>query len=505
MFIGLDLGTSGTKAIVFNEEGRVIKSSFRGYKMLFPRKGYIELNPEDIWRAVRFVLKEVISKTNNSNGIKALSISSFGEAFVPINHKGEVLHNSILATDIRGEEEISLLVNNLSEDKIVETTGLPISPTYSIAKILWLKSNRSYIYKNVWKFLQYQDYILYKLCGETISDYSLASRTMALDIRKRSWSEEILNAAGISMNLLPEVKPAGTIIGKIRPQMANDLSLPRSLLLVLGGHDQPCCALGAGVVTEGSAVDSVGTTECITLLLADRLQKSIIKNYNFPNEPFVNKIGYNTMAYLHTAGVLLEWFINLFAKMEKVKLEKESKDVYNYFEEISPTPPSSLFILPHFAGTGTPYMDTAAKGAIVGLTLETKKEDIYLAFLEGIAFDIQNNIECLKQAGITFNKLFVVGGGARFPKWLQMKADIFGKEISTLECNEAGALGTAILAAKATGVYNDLKTAVKSMVKVKDTIYPDKEKSEIYKEKFKEYVKLYKNLRDTNLFITNGK
>jgi len=503
MFVGLDLGTSGTKAVVFNEEGKIIESSHKEHDMLFPQKGYIELNPEDIWQEVRHVLKNISSKIKYSERIKALSISSFGEAFVPITHKGEVLHNSILATDIRGEEEINILVEKLSEDKIVEITGLPISPTYSISKMLWLKNNRYDIYKKVWKFLLYQDFIFYKLCGKIISDYSLASRTMALDIGKRCWSEEILDVAGIDQDLLPKIDVAGSIVDKISQKVASDLGLPESLLLVLGGHDQPCCALGAGAISQGSAVDSMGTTECITLILEDRLKNNVIKEYGFPNEPFINKNSYNTMAYLHTAGVLLKWFMNTFAEMEKVTFLKDSKVIYSYFDEISPEPPSKLFILPYFAGTGTPHMDTGAKGAIIGLTLETKREDIYLAFLEGIAFDIQNNIKCLEQSGIILNKLYAVGGGSKAKKWLQMKSDISEKEISTLECNEAGALGAAILAAKAVCIFDNLKAAVKSMVKVKDTFYPDKKTREIYKEKFQQFGKLYQNIKETNSFIAN--
>jgi len=496
-FIGLDLGTSGAKAVLFDERGRIIESSYKSYNVVYPKKGYKELNPEDVWEATKYTLIDISSRIRYKERVKALCTVSLGEAFIPIDNKGKVLYNSILATDVRGKEEIDILAKKIPREKIIEITGLPLSPNYSIPKILWLKNYRYDIYKKVWKFLFYQDFIVYKLCGETISDYSLSSRSMALDITKKTWSENILNIAGVSPDLFPSLNYAGTIIDNINSHVADELGLPHFLLVILGGHDQPCCALGAGAILEGYAVDSIGTSECITTLLPSRLQSEVTEKFNFATEPFIDKDKYNTIAYLHTAGALLKWLINIFS------LEKENKgeNPYVYFDKLCSELPSSLFVIPHFSGTGTPYMDTKAKGAIVGLTLDTKKEDIYKGFLEGIAFDLQNNIEYLERSGIILNKLFAVGGGSISREWLQIKANISRKEISTLECDEAGALGGAILAAKAVGTYDSLQTAVKFMVRLKDTFYPNEKISKIYIEKFKQYVKLYKNIESTNSFI----
>jgi xylulokinase len=304
---------------------------------------------------------------------------------------------------------------------------------------------------------------------------------------------------GIDDDLFSKVISSGTSIGRISEEIAAELGLPKSLILAIGGHDQPCAALGAGVINDGMALISTGSTEGITLILPKILSKYNLEESNFPREPFVINGVYNTLAYNHTAGFLLNWFIETFTS----KVPEEAKDtkVFKYFDSMCPEPPTRVFILPHFSGSGTPHMDVRSKGAIIGLNLATSKYEIYKAFLEGMTYELAYNLEFLNRLGVQINGMRAAGGGANSRIWLQIKADILNKEITTLECNEAAALGASILAAKACGDYKSLEHAIKSMVRLKDKFYPDKAKVGIYAEKLNTYKKIYSALKEINANI----
>ncbi|OFW62213.1 MAG: hypothetical protein A2Z35_05670 [Actinobacteria bacterium RBG_19FT_COMBO_36_27] len=501
-YIGLDLGTSGVKAVMFRSDGTVISHSYKSYNLITSNEGSLELDPNNVWESVVYVLKYISSRYKNKTDIKTLSISSFGEAYVSIDKDGNVLSNSILATDIRGESELKSILKSIPENEIIQITGLPLSPTYSINKILWMKNNQPNIFKKVWKLLLYQDFICFKLCGETVTDYSLASRTMVFDINSKKWSKQILEAADVDPELFSKTAVAGTIIEKINRRTAQGLNLPESLVIVLGGHDQPCAALGAGVIDEGYAVDSTGTTEALVPVLYKKLDTNVVKQYNFPCEPFVIDGVYNTMAFIHTAGILLKWFGSEFAELEKQACVKDSKNLYKYLDDRCPEEPTKLFVLPHFAGSATPSMDIYSKGAIIGLSLNTTKEEIFKAFMEGITYEMRYNIECLDKADISLKELIAVGGGANSDVWLQIKADILNKEISVTECTEAAAMGAAILSAKAIGDYDSYKEAIDNMVKTKRYIYPDEKRVLRYESMFDEYKELYFCTKEINNFLS---
>lgn len=497
-YIGLDIGTSGVKAVVFNEEGKIISYAYKGYNCIFPDNGLIELDPEDIWSSVKLVLSQASIKAG-SKGIKACAISSFGEAFVPIDKTGNVLRKSIVATDSRGKAELEVLLNKIPKSELMRVTGLPLSINYSIIKILWIKNNEPEIYRRIWKFLLIQDFICFKLCGEIVTNPSLASRTMAFDVEERKWSPKILDAIGIDIDLFSKVINSGLPIGQISKKTAVELRLSKPFMLSMGGHDQPCTALGAGVINDGMALVSTGSTESMILILPKKLLEYNIEEFNFPCEPFVINGVYNTLAYNHTAGFLLKWFIETF--MNRNESKSKDTEILKYFDSMCPEPPTKIFVLPHFSGSGTPHMDAGSKGAIIGLNLSTSKYEIYKAFLEGMSYELAYNLEYLNKLGVQISSMRAAGGGANSNVWLQIKADIFNKEITTMECNEAAALGASVLAAKACGDFKSLKYAIKSMVRLKDTFYPDEAKAGIYMKKLDIYKKIYPILKEINYNI----
>ena len=261
--LGLDIGTSGCKATIVAVDGAVLAQAGREYPLHSPRPGWEELDPEAVWAAVQAVIRQVMAGYRGDK-IRAIGVSSFGEAVVAIDQDGRVLGNSMLYIDSRGQAEAARLRTDPGDARVLAIAGTYVQPMYSLCKIMWLKENRPEIYRRTWKFLLFADFILFRLGARPATDYSLAARTMAFDIRQKDWSQDLLDAAGVDGDKFAEPVPSGTVLGQLAGSLAGTLGLPGDVLLVAGGHDQACAALGAGVIRPGLAVDGLGSTECIT-------------------------------------------------------------------------------------------------------------------------------------------------------------------------------------------------------------------------------------------------
>jgi xylulokinase len=488
--LGIDIGTSGCKATIIDFEGNIRGQSYREYSLISPNPGWEEIDPELVWSLVKRVIANSIDEYKGTP-VKAISVSSFGEAAVPIDRNGNVLYNSMIYIDERGREEAGYLEYRLGREKILGITGISVHPMYTINKIMWLKKNKPDVYKNTWKFLLFADFILFKLGAKPHTDYSLAARTMAFDIINKKWSAEILECAGLDEDKFGEPVQAGTLVGEITGSIAEELGLPRGVILVAGGHDQPCAALGAGAIKCDLAVDGLGTTECITPTFDRPVISDVMAMNHFACVPHVMKDMYVTYAFTFTSGSVLKWYRNNFGAAYIAEAVKSNINLYDMLIEKASKGPSDIFVLPHFAGAATPYMDVEAKGAIIGLNIGTKAEDIMKAILEGITFEIMVNVEKLAEAGIKVEEMRAVGGLAKSDPFLQMKADMMGKKVTTLQVSEAGTLGVAILAGTACGVYKNVEDAVQKLVKKKKEFYPDEKLHEIYAEKFQTYKRIY--------------
>jgi xylulokinase len=356
---------------------------------------------------------------------------------------------------------------------------------------MWIKNHMPEVYSKTWKFLLFADFILFKLGAKPHTDYSLAARTMAFDIINKKWSPEILECAGVEEDKFGEPVLAGTVVGELSKDVAAELGLSQGVILVAGGHDQPCAALGAGVIKSDLAVDGLGTTECITPAFSRAIISDAMAASSFACVPHVVRDMYVTYAFTFTSGSILKWYRNNFGSVFMEEAKRANINLYDLLIEKAAPNPADIFVLPHFAGAATPYMDTEAKGAIVGLNINTKAEDIIKAILEGITYEIMVNVERLGEAGIRVDELRVVGGLAKSDPFLQLKADMMGRKVTTMQVSEAGTLGVAILAGTASGVYRSTEEAVKRLVKIKKEFYPDKKLHEIYIEKFQTYKKIY--------------
>ena len=498
--LGVDVGTTGCKGVAFDLEGQVIASAYREYPLLEPNPGWMELDAHQVTKAIKEVITEVAAQTK-ADPIQALSASSQGEAAVPLSKQGEILDNTPVSFDKRTTEIAAWWKDELSIREIFEITGQPLHPMHTISKIMWLRENKPEVFKRVWKFLCYEEYVFYLLGIDPVTDYSIAARMMAFDVKSKQWSEKMLSIAGLGESLFPGTAPSGTAIGEVAPKVAEELGLPKGVVAVTGGHDQPCNALGAGIIQSGTAVYGIGTVECITPALSWPEDVDEMLKGNLACYPHVVKDLYTSVAFNFTGGSLLKWYRDTFADKEKEIAAKQGVDPYDIILENLPEAPATPMILPHFTATGTPHFDTRSKGAILGLTLGTKKQDIVKAILEGVTFEMKLNVEVLKNAGVPVNSMKATGGGAKSNAWIQLKADIMGIPIASLLVSEATSLGTAILAGTAIGVYPSVQAAVKELVKTKEVFEPTPRKNRIYEERFETYKQIYPAIREISYVL----
>jgi xylulokinase len=496
-YLGLDIGTTTCKASVINPQGRVIASAKAEYDLIMPRPGHIELNGALIWESTKGVLKSAVQQSPER--IDAISIASFGEAFVPLDKNGNVLDNSIIFSDIRGTDEVKDILEKISEADLYGIAGLPMNTIYSLNKLLWIKKNKPHVYRNAEMLLLYCDFIFYKLSGERKLDCSLASRTMLLDVQTRQWSDTLLGLFDIDKDKLSQPVPAGSVVGHVSAPVASELVLGDHVMLVAGSHDQVCAALGAGVLNKGDSVDGIGTVECLTVILNNLDHLDVMRKNNFCIEPYVLPDEYVTLAFSNTAGAVLKWYRNTIERERYLEAEKHGKSIYEIMERECPDAPTDLLLMPHFAGSGTPYMDPNSCGALLGLKLSTTKGDIYKACLEGISFEMMLNAELLNQCGNRIESITCAGGGTDSKMLMQIKADIMGMPVKRLKVQESGTIALGMLCAVACGDYKTLHDAAKAFVHIDAEFQPDREKHKIYQDKYQAYKRMYAAVKQTGM------
>lgn len=500
--LGLDIGTTGTKSVVFDEKGRVVSKGYREYKLLHREPHLSELDPREVWASIKQVLKESISNAKiRPDEIKAVSTAVMGEAFIPVGKGGEPLYWSMTTFDARAIKQVKSWEENFGPKEMFKITGQPLSakmPYYTLQKIQWIKENKSKVFRKTWKFLCWEDYFNFRLTGKCVTDYTIATRTMMFDIHKKKWSEKILDLAGIDEDLLPEVKPSGHVVGEVSKKASEETCLSTRTLVVTGGHDQPCGALGAGILEEGKLMDATGTVECYATVQDKLVLNDKMRRQGYAVHVYVLEDKYFMFGVTPTSGSVLRWFRDEFAYEEKIKASEEGRDVYDVLiDEASKTEPGSLnlFLYPYFEGSSTPTVNREARGTIIGLTLAHSKKDIVRAILESLAFELRRNIETFRNYGIKINEIRAIGGGAKSPFWLQLKADITKIDVLVPEAKmETAALGAAILTTKASGTYKTFNEAALNMSRISERYEPKPDKGTLYDGIYERYFKLQKRL-----------
>lgn len=487
---GLDIGTTGCKCTVFDETGTLLDKAYRDYPVRRTVGGH-EIDVSTIMDAVYEVIREL---TERYPDISGLGVTSFGETFVMVDEQGMPLHTAMLYTDPRGEEECRELEEALGSRHIADVTGLRPHQMYSIAKIMWIKKHCPDIYQKAKRIHLMGDYVVYHLTGNAKIDYSLATRTMAFDIRTLSWSKEVFDAAGVNIDLMSEPVPTGSVAGTVTQSAAVRTGLSPDTKIVMICHDQVAAAVGAGAFDGSVAVDGAGTVECLTPVYDEMPNMDVMYDGYFSVVPYVIPGKYVAYAFSYTGGALIQWAVDTVAKAEKDSAKQAGMSVNEYLEKQSVSP-TGLLVLPHFAGAATPYMDTGSKGAILGLTTETTSADIYRGCMEGVVYEMFLNQKRLAGSGIHYTKLHATGGGAHSGEWMQMKADMLNLPITSLKTVDAGTVGSAMLTGVAVGLFRDLEEAARYMVEETTTFVPRPQMHEKYQKIYARYEQVYDAVR----------
>ncbi len=487
---GLDIGTSRCKLTVYEDTGAYLGYVHRSYPAASTQSEQ-KIDAIVIWQAVYAVLSEAAEKFP---GIGSIGVTSFGETFVLLGKENEPLCLAMLYTNPRGEEECCELIRTLGAQRINEITGVKPHHMYSLPKLMWVKRHCPEIYARICHVCLIEDYIVYLLTGRRQIDYSLATRTMGFDIHNLAWSSEIFAAAGISPEFFSIPVPTGTDAGALLPELARKTGLSEETHIVSVSHDQVAAAIGSGVFDEKCAVDGAGTVECITPVFS-QADTAVMAQGNYNVVPYVMPGTYVCYAFSYTGGALIKWFVENLAGYAAQQAAQSGTSIYQILESGFRDRPTGLLVLPHFAGAATPYMDAGSKGAIIGLTIANTQQDIYLALMEGVCYEMRLNMEFLRKAGIAICALRATGGGANSRVWLQMKADILNVPVTALRCGEAGAAGSAMLAGIAAGVFKDIREAASVMVTLQETYEPRAVVHERYEECYRQYQKLYGAVR----------
>ena len=494
--IGLDIGTTGCKAIIFNSEGAILGQAGREYAILTPHPNWAEQDAERVWELAWDALSEAVARTGDDLP-QALALSCQGEAVIPVDEYGRALRPAILGMDTRTDAENKWLAERFGAENLFNRTGMPLHTINTLPKLLWLQRHEPKIWDTAHQFLLYEDFFLRRLGNKAAISHCLASRTQMYDLERGDWADDILAECGIDRERLAPLAPAKCgAVGELRQDLRSELGLSQKVLLASGGHDQACAACGSGVVEAGLAMISTGTAEVVEVAMDAPTLDESLREGNISIYRHVVPGLYLAMTLNHSGGLLLRWFRDTVCQWEREQAEASGSDAYDLILADAPAQPTGLMVLPHFSGSGTPWLDTSSKGAILGLTFATDRPILAKAVLEGLTFELRINLDLLRDAGIDINELHAVGGGARSPLWLQLKADICQVPLRVPEVTEAACLGAALLAGVAAGVYPDLAFAVAQTVHLERRIEPQSNSVSAYDARYQLYQQVYPTLID---------
>ena len=492
--IGLDIGTSGCKAMIFDSRGARLASASCEYSVEAPHPGWAEQDAEAVWRLAQHALSQAIAAAGPGDPVAALSLSVQGEAVIAVDAGGRALRPAILGMDTRTVSQNEWLTAQLGAEHLFERTGMPVHTINTLPKLMWLKQHEPDVWAGAHQFLLYEDFLIRKMTGCAVISRCLASRTQLYDLPDDGWSGEILHAVELEPARLARVQPSGVVVGPMEPRLASALGLDRPPLVVTGGHDQACAALGAGLTQPGLAMISTGTAEVVEVALASPVLNETLRKGNMSVYAAVVPGLYLAMTLNHSGGMMLRWFRDTLCQADRQRAQAVAKDAYDLIFEGASPDPSPLMVLPHFSGSGTPWLDTASKGAILGLTFSTTKADISKAILEGVTFELRVNLDWLNQGGVGIDELRAVGGGARSELWLQLKADITGIPVVAPAVAEAACLGAALLAGVGAGCFTSASQASESTLRFVRRFEPDPARAARYEARYAIYRDLYPTL-----------
>ena len=485
MLIGVDIGTTSIKAGIFDEKGKKIITASKEYQLINRSNTQIEANPEIYWTCFKQVLAEMFTRKKvNSKEIKAISFSTQGQTFIPVDAYGKPVYNAIVWIDTRASNE-SEKINSVFKSKEFINKGYRFYSDVidTGAKILWLREHKPDIFKKIKKFLLIEDYFCWKLTGNCYLSYNNAWTTGMVDFSKGQWWNEMLEFIGIEKNQLSVLTHTARVVGRIKKDISEETGLAEGTVVVSGSNDQTACACGVGNVTEGIVSITLGTA---LVIYATTNEHIVNKKYHVLSTMHVVENKEYVILFSKTMGIVLKWFReNLMRNIPYNQLDR--------FANMSYPGAKGLTFIPHFAGSMHPVKIDNARGAFVGLTLEHKKSDIIRSILESGAYSIRENLELLIELGIKPDTVRIYGGGARSQLWIQIISDVLKLPVEQPTETETGILGAALYAGTAIGVWKNLYEASKNVYNPKKIFYPNKN-CIVYDKPYQQYKSIFNKL-----------
>lgn len=505
--LGIDVGTSGTKALVIDSArgGAVIASATSTYPLYTPKPLWAEQNPEDWWTAACVVIKQVIDRAAiKSSDIKGIGLTGQMHGAVFLDASDHILRPSILWCDQRTAAECEWITNTIGLERIVELTSNPVLTGFTAPKIVWLRNNEPENYSKVKKVLLPKDYIRLRLTGEYATDVSDASGTSLFDVKNRTWSEEMLDKTGIPLEWMPKAYESPEITGTITDEAASLTGLAAGTAVVAGGGDNAASAVGNGIVEPGLVFSSVGTSGVVFAYADEPLVDPKLRVHTFchavPGK-------WHVMGVVLSAGGSLRWYRDTFCEVECAVAEHTDCDPYDILSKEAdgvPAGSEGLVFLPYITGERTPHADPFARGVFFGITLRHQKPYFARAVMEGVAFALKDSFEIFKEMGVPITQIRATGGGSKSDVWRQIQADIVGMEHVTINAEEGPAFGAALLAGVGTGDYSSVSQACRSTISVQLSTKPDQRNADIYKRYYQLYGSLYKSLKSDFRALFSG-
>ncbi|HXF64832.1 MAG TPA: FGGY family carbohydrate kinase [Caldilineaceae bacterium] len=490
VLIGIDAGTTTIKAIAFAPEGSVLAQAAAPTPTHHPRPGWAYHHPEELWQTVVGLLRDLTARLAAPHRIASVAIASVGEAAVPLDAHGRPTYEMIAWFDTRTVAQAEWLGRVVGGRRIFEVSGLALQPIFGLCKLLWLRDQAPDAYARTARWLNTADYLAYRLCGVQATDFSLASRTLALDVRRRCWAGDLLAEIGIPPHLFAPLQASGTPLGPVLPEVAAATGLPPQTRVAVGGHDHVCGALALGVVEPGTALNSLGTAEAVFLPIIAPLDDPRLAEQGYAQGLHVDGEHAYALGGLYTSGACVDWFRAACAP---------AVDYATLISEAEAIPPGSVGVcfLPHLRLANPPYLDAKGRGAFVGLSADVTRGALFRAVLEGMACEVRHTLEPLLGFTSTpLRRIVATGGGARNTLLIRIKAAVLNQPLYVSHVQEATALGAALLGGLGAGVYTGVDNALAAVRQPETAVTPDPEWAAFYARLYAEvYRHLYTTLR----------
>lgn len=482
LYIGVDLGTSAVKLLLMNEDGKIENIASREYPLYFPNPGWSEQNPQDWFDQSMEGIKELLAGYPKEE-VVGISFGGQMHGLVVLDEQDRVIRPAILWNDGRTGKETEYLNQVIGKEWLSEYTANIAFAGFTAPKILWMKEHEPENFGKIRKIMLPKDYLAYRLSGSFCTDVSDASGMLLMDVKNRRWSEEMLKICGITEEMLPKLYESYEVVGTLKSEIAKDLGLSENVKVIAGAGDNAAAAVGTGTVGDGRCNISLGTSG--TIFISSR--NFGVDEHNALHS-FAHADGnYHLMGCMLSAASCNKWWSEEILKTKDFKAEQEG---------IRRLGENHVFYLPYLMGERSPHNNPDARAMFIGMTMDTTREEMTQAVLEGVAFGLRDSLEVARSLGIQLERTKICGGGAKSPLWKKMIANIMNLKVDVIESEEGPALGAAMLAAVGCGAYPDVETVAGKVVKVIDTIEPEADLVQKYEERYQEFRKIYPAVKE---------